>query len=321
MSFRRDPVTGLYLKPGDVRGLYSGVPGRGGPFYHGIQPGRPTRVSTGVSRPGSVATQGGGIIPDFWANWSTATGTSNAAIWDTDKAKPFTSTYTAAPEVRVTATDGLDFPTTDYLRLNDAANGVRFVPADGYITLPGNGESIYLRLYIRNTSTGASGDSHGIYYRSATSAWGPDVMGWYIANVSGGNLTLRLSGAAQGAPPPPVRRYWTSTVVPALVNGTTYRLEVKITVVSSTTYTMEARIYNIGGTLLDGAWEGAVDDNLGDPLSAETFTRQGSDFSSLQGMMVSLEEGQGGSGGYMAVAGLAISRIDWLGPYNAAIEG
>lgn len=264
---------------------------------------------------------GGGDVRTllFHADWSTGIGTAVDSIRDTGKAKPFTGTYISAPEVRVTALDGLDFPSTNYLRLTDAACGVYFDAVAGYIAALAVGASLYLRFYIRNTQTGASGDAHGIYFDDSFTVpnWGPQIAGFYIPNIVSDDLTWWLS-AHSGAND---RRYWGADALPRLVHSTTYRQELRIGRLSTTTYELEARIYDINGNLLDGAWVGTDDENGGDPpdpLSADVFTVAEGAFTSLQGLRVSLEDPQGGTGGYMAVACVAIATDDWCGPYPIA---
>lgn len=268
---------------------------------------------------GKSGAEGGGAAARtdvvFFSDWRTATGTTDNAARDAAK---WTGTYTTNPEVRVTAADGRDFPSTNYLRLTDAACGVWFQPSDAKYPVPGVGESLYLRFYVRNTTSLSSGpDSHGIYFSDQPLVWGPHVTGFYVDSIDSGDLEWYVSASQHANHIND--RYYRAGAQTHLENGSSFRQELKITIASASTYTLEARIFDMSGSLLDGAWIGHPGyPNAGVALSTKTFTRQGSDFSSLQGLTVGLEDPQGGSGGYMEVACLAIATDDWCGAYPIA---
>src|SRR5687767_2017598 len=86
----------------------------------------PTNVSDPGGPPPPPPPIGGSVY--FHSNWSTGTGNSSNAFMDASKARPWTgSAGTLAPggksAVRVTAADGRDYPTTNYLRVHNDVPG------------------------------------------------------------------------------------------------------------------------------------------------------------------------------------------------------
>jgi len=91
----------------------------------------------------------------FESDWSTATGTSNAAILDTDKAVPWEDIRGPTAASEVISASGLDFPTTNVLKITAIWNGVGGSFAgpdiDSSLTgaIPDVGDSTYYRVYLR----------------------------------------------------------------------------------------------------------------------------------------------------------------------------
>ena len=250
----------------------------------------------------------------FYSDWSTATGTSTAAVRDANKARPWSRNVGQGTpfEVRSTAAAGRDYPTTNFIQVNSTYAELTFQASDGYIPTPAVGESIYLRMYYRLTLSGTGGDTHGTYFDDDPVGgvnWGPQALGIYIIPSSGSTMTWLVT-AATGLDPiyfSPGER---------LDKNRTYRIELRYTRTGTNTYTLGARIYDVNGALLYG--ESAFQDDWwydGSPkLQGRTFTVNGAGAASMRGFKIGVEASQGG-GAFAEHAGIAICRNDWCGPY------
>jgi len=250
----------------------------------------------------------------FHSDWSTATGTSTAAVRDTDKARPWTRNVGQGGfEVRSTAAAGRDYPTTNFIQVNNTYAELTFQAADGYIPTPAVGESIYLRMYYRLTLDGTAGDTHGTYFDDDPVGgvnWGPQALGIYVVPASGASMAWLVT-AATGQDPiyfSPGER---------LNKHQTYRIELRYTRTGTDTYTLGARIYDASGVLLYG--ESDFQDDWwydGSPkLVGRTFTVDGAGAASMRGFKIGLEAGQGGGAAFAEHAAIAICSDDWCGPY------
>ncbi len=311
-------------------------------------PTMPVAVSSPVNRVGSGS--GGESVPAdavFVSDWSTGTGTGDAALRDTGKTLAWTILYGGAAvgsggaEVRVTATDSRDFPSTNYMRIRALLANLAWaeISVEDYTSAPGVGDSIYIRYYARLTMSTTddyldittdpddanppeTGDAttHGYY---TGDGWGPEGHGFtfwtaddgswrieYAADNSQAIFSEGTNGSGNGGA-------W------RMARDTTYRLEKRYTRTGTNTYTMDLRVYNIAGTLLfDGTdvtdWPGP---NTIGSLDGATFTVTGA---AAQGMVDSFRVGCNGIGGidsdraHSEVAGVMIRTEDWCGPYIAA---
>ncbi|MGE0278357.1 MAG: hypothetical protein AB7R40_23420 [Nitrospiraceae bacterium] len=281
-----------------------------------------------------------GVTVHFWSDWSTATGTTSAAIYDTNKAKPWTLTAghgepgEGGLAVRVTATDSRDYPTTNYLRItgywqSSGWNELKFIASDNYIpaSAVGVGDTIVLRFYARfiaaNSYQGNDDETHGIYFDSTGS------QGWSAGGQAVGIYEQHFTNDV-----------WNYLVVPdtdqnphyfgpgtnALNRNTTYRFELGWVRTGTNTYQMLARIYNATGTLLYDT--SAFDDNYygpgGTSLSGRTMTKSTTNNEAGHSTMRGLKIGLNGLSGlttdtvpFMEMAGLAICS-NWCGAYPIA---
>lgn len=295
----------------------------------------PAMDAPGIDVPGidsAGVDAGSGELPPglvFASEWSTATGDGDDAVLDSSRARRWTE-LSGRGEVRVSADDGFDFPTTNYLVVPNERLELRLVPARGgdYIPLVEVGESIFVRFYIRGSFTytgpGEAG-SHGIYFDDDQTAgvnWGPNVLGYVIDSSPDDAFSMGVSRTSDpydfGSED---KLYYAPS---SLDNGTVYRVETRYTLETSTTYTLGMRIYVGEATtpLYD------TDDFTGRDyratLDTQTFTHLLTDAlgpNGMQGMVMGVEEAQPGTGDLYALAAVAVSAgpaADWLGPYDAA---
>lgn len=239
-------------------------------------------------------------------DWGTTTGTSNSAIRDGGGATPLTANSTPhVLEVKSTSGAGRDYPSTNYLQVEDGA--AAFGSAAAYLSTPAVNDTVGVRYYFRLVQSAATTDSHGIYFDddwSGGTNWGPQALGFYIESTSsGGTFKFQVSADnTQGS------RYYPPTAL-VLNKQTTYRIEALYIRAGTNTYQLRARIYNISGTLL-------YSDAAGDfgTLNSTTFTVTGAGAASLRGIVVGVEGDQEGTGAYSEQAAFAICDT-WCGVY------
>ncbi len=273
------------------------------------------QTTTATTSGGTTASQTSGdsnAVFLFNSDWSTATGTGSAAVRDTGKPKPWTGEIGTAWEVRNTAADGRDYPTTNYLRVGNQWLELTFDGSDGYVPAPQVGESVYFRMYYRMILAGTAGDTHGTYFddSNANPNWGPQALGWYLIPDAGDSFTYEFS-AASGQDP----RYFSPSF--KLSKNTTYRIEARYYRSGTNTYQLENRVYDAKGTLLfdtsnlcDRSWHSCK----GYELAGRTFTIAGAGAASLTGLKIGVEGGQGGP--FAEYAAVAVCKNDWCGPYR-----
>ncbi len=265
----------------------------------------------------------------FHSDWSTATGTGDAALRDTNKAKPWTGTAglggagQGGNEVRSTAADGRDYPTTNYLRTtgkrsNQGWNELFFQASDGYVPKPAVGESVYVRMYFRlivaNSFTG-DGETHGAYFDDAPGGtnWGPQALGVYVQHFTAGVWNFLISTDAGQFP-----RYY-GPGNHALNRNQTYRIEMAYHRTGTNTYQLEGRIYDVAGHLLydNSSFNTDYYGPTGTNLQNRTFTTSGAGAASISGFKIGLNglTGMTADVPYAEYAAVAICKNDWCGPY------
>ncbi|MGE3595681.1 MAG: fibronectin type III domain-containing protein [Dehalococcoidia bacterium] len=271
------------------------------------------------------------------ADWSTATGTSAAAILDQGKQRPFnyregfaTVNSNACPSFTVlnTAGAGRDFPTTNFIRMRafDACAGIGavdgwsqigFLSSSNYIPALAVGDSVFVRYYVRvmypyqALDRITHGDEwkdwplpYGVGYNYGGSGWQMDLHG--LVSPAAGSFCV----GNQGQYP--------------LSKGTTYRIEHGVIRTSSSGYQIRARIYGPSGALLyDSAdfrgdcWGGtisgtAIQDHTWTGTSA-TWNTQGRQFhlglNGISGLTTSNDEQD-----VFEWAGFAVCS-SWCGKY------
>jgi hypothetical protein len=184
---------------------------------------------------------GGGGSYLFASDWSTATGTSQAAITDGGRWDRVTPNFTG----RIVPSTGLDFPTANVFDV--WSNGTR----DAWLQLIETsmpplavGQSRYFRFYIRVAMPDNLEDSgtHGIEDMSPGGTYAPnwdfDVTNAGGSGVPAGRFRGRLDTRS------------TRWAGPVLNKNQTYRYEFQIHRNTATTFLLHARVYDSAGTLL-----------------------------------------------------------------------
>lgn len=206
----------------------------------------------------------------FISDFSTATGMSNAALRDTNKAVPWTR-HTAGTgggtglEVVTTASTGRPFPSQNVLlvRANHRTGGVVAEhlmlgesTGTGPIPIPAVGETLSYRWYqsveVPNSIDAAGGAPHPI--QNGTNASVNDWMHEMTFNLATANPPVdvgawrRLLSFAGGGNVSPNNR-WDPVGSAPFIKGIVYRIEVQIERVSGGFYP-HARVYNSDDELL-----------------------------------------------------------------------
>lgn len=261
----------------------------------------------------------------FHSDWSTALGTSDNAIMDNGKSKPWT--LAGGNGLAVVSSAGLDFPTTNALRVTalGSTSGFALLRVTG-LPVPGVGQSRYYRWYSRmvlpddvepnddethpHQDGNAASDSNWLFhvYHDAPMAnhWMPQFRGEaaFPNDRFGGNTGVAPIG-------------------PQLQKNVTYRFEVKITRTGTSTFTMDVRVYDSAGVLLyDG-------DDFQNQVRTATINTRTFNVNNL-GNLGQFNAGLNGLGTgstapwypssvYMYQGAVAISGTDWLGPYSGGI--
>jgi hypothetical protein len=263
---------------------------------------------------------GGVLSLVFASDWGTATGTTDAALRDTDQTLPWETLVTGNTNRDVIASTGLDFPSTNVLRVGTQWNGsgsAAFIPR---ITeeLPalGIGNSRYYRWYIRwvvPTSLTTWGTPHPIQD-------GPDAAtgNWLFESRRGTGGTKVTIGWNPPANTFPNNRWW---AIDALDIDTTYRVELKATRTGTTTFTLDARVYNTANTLLLDGSDFLNQEGLGSTSLADVPSLTMRDVTQLRSFQVGTNGAfQGTTSGDHPVdfcyqGCVAISDETWCGAY------
>lgn len=271
-------------------------------------------------------TSGGSLPADvvFVSDWSTGTGTGDAARRDTGKSLPWDTASTTGAEIVSSA--GLDFPTTNVAQITAIATtgpAVRWVldESNGDIPLPGIGESIYYRWYTRIAITDSYDPSDNAYHPQEDGGGGGSQTNWGQRITINTDGTLRLGWQLRGTNTYPNNRY------AAQGNGSgvllnkdqTYRVEYRVLRTGAGTMNIHSRIYDSSGTLLydDGDFW-----NLNSTVSLE------SDPSIAINILANMQGFAAGSNGFFGdepesdllwayLGGVMIRTDDWCGPYDA----
>ena len=244
----------------------------------------------------------------FASDWGAATGNSRNALTDGSK----WSGGSAGTSLNVVSASGLDFPTTNVLRVEQAGRwgGVN---ADGLWPLPNIGETIYFRIYWRNGVTSSdtrAGDKHPIQSCSMAGNNCGDL--WWKHNYPGGSTWRLRMGAQDGTghlfSPGRVMLY-----------NTTYRMEWAMTRIGTTTWNLHARVYDSSGVLVYSDEDFTCvlyqhGETLAD-LPIVTTNDPTSQQERLIGYQGTASIDTDKTGEYMYFGAYATSLSDWIGPY------
>jgi hypothetical protein len=225
----------------------------GGSFQRG--------VTDGILFGDSVVAVGGGLPAGlvFPSSWSTATGNSEAAIRDTGRARPWSTTNMNGGSPAVVSSGGA-FPTTNALRLVWSAGNLNINDSAGYIPVPGVGEYVTHRFFWMMLSGGSFRPAINTAYE--TSSQGAFGAQWFPT-----------SSLSQDAP---------------------YELQLRLRVIATLQWQIDTVVYAdpAGARTIVLATDDFEDwESASDPLDGYTFTEGVQDqLDRLAGLTISTEE-------------------------------
>jgi hypothetical protein len=253
----------------------------------------------------------------FHSDFSTATGTSSAALRDTSKANPWD--LAGGQGLDVIASTGLDFPCANVLRVTATAASSGFATLrNSGMPLPANGQSRWYRFYARYTFPDGLEDqqTHPVQDGGAGSQINWE---WAVLHNLGGNG--RFTPSLQLHSNNPFADYrWNPT---PLNKGQTYRYEWQILRVSDTTFQMHVRIYDSAGTLVLSDADYRNEGNTRTLAAVPTPTMLFNNVNNLDGLNAGCNGISGTNPPFPFVYGyqsaFAVSGTDWIGPYAGGI--
>jgi hypothetical protein len=197
------------------------------------------------------AAVGGGML--FSSSWSTATGNSVRALFDSAGRTPWNMRIGNGRMNEVVPATGLDFPTQNALavragyRSGGGAQAENIRLHEGLPEL-GVGHSRFYRWYIRVVvPDGYTSDNSTHPIQDGTNG---SVTNWMFQVEAGqGSWTLGWSVGGSRQNPWPNNRW----LCPAtLLKGRTYRVELKVTRTGAGSMTFEPRVYDAAGSMVCG---------------------------------------------------------------------
>lgn len=208
---------------------------------------------SGTQTGGYTYTAAGGIPADavFFSDWLTATGSSDAAILDTDKTVAWENVRGNAGS-NVVSSSGLDFPTTNVYQASaiwrPANPGASQTGPDIDSSLsgaiPAIGDSIFYRVYLRiGTPDAYGGDQTSHPYGDGPG--GGDNTNWQLQIITATNGTWRLDIQVRATAFPNTQ--WAG---PTLNKNQTYRLEHQIHRLGTLTCHLHVRVYDSSDVLI-----------------------------------------------------------------------
>lgn len=176
----------------------------------------------------------------FISEWSTATGSGDAAVRDTGLATPW-ALGTTASDLSVEVAPGASPGFTNALRVarKTGAVGNKWCQVQNVWALPEIGESLFFRayIYVNMATLSATEDSHHPVESAYSGAW---TSGYTIKMSPNGDGTFRLRLNAPGI----FTKSDGAGVRDMLTNAQWYRLEWMLTRTATNTYTVLFRIYD-----------------------------------------------------------------------------
>lgn len=268
----------------------------------------------------SVTVDTDGVTLIFASDWSTATGTSDAALRDTGKVLPWETLNGTNTNRSVDVSTGLDFPSTNVLRIGTTWNGSgssSFIPRlTGELPALNAGNTRYYRWYMRwvvPDTVSTWGTPHPIQD-------GPD----------GGNYNWEME-ARRGTAGLKVSPMWTPSgavypnnrwaALDGLNVGETYRIELQLARTTGLLYTLNPRFYDSSNTLVLDASDFLNQTGTGSTSLASGFEFTLSDAALLQDFQCGTNGAfQGTTSGdhpvdYCYQGCFAISDETWCGAY------
>lgn len=246
----------------------------------------------------------------FHSNWSSALGTSDLAVMDQGKTLPWNI---RGGGCEVVAATGLNMPTPNCLRVGWGNGLFNFLRRSG-LSVPPVGTSRYYRWYFRlDIPDGvADAETHPMQdgYTAADANWMFKV--WH--NLAGPGRWLAQFEFLGNAYP---NQRWRATQI-RLNKRDTYRIEVRIQRTAVNGYRANVRIFDSTNTLVVSDANFFQEDSTTVTLASNpTFAFR--NVNELAGFNAGANDAGPEAGIYGYQAAVAISDVDWLGPYAAGI--
>jgi hypothetical protein len=251
----------------------------------------------------------------FHSDWSTALGTTSAALGDNGKALPWN--VVGGQGLEVIQSTGLDFPTTNVLRVTslEAVGGFAFLRRTG-MPIPAVGESRWYRWYIRVTTPNGLEDPESHPFQDGNAQSQANWL-FHVYHDGATPGTWR----PQFRPAPTVNAFpndrWNG---PDLPKNATFRFELQIHRTATNSFQMHVRVYDAAGTQIHTDASYSNQQSSATLATNPTFTFL--TLANLDGLNAGCN-GIFGTAPFPFVYGyqgaVAVSGADWLGPYSNGI--
>ena len=285
-----------------------------------------TAINAAGSIQGSVEVRGAPRVALFHIDWSTALGTGDVAVRDTDKATPWDTGETGGDlEVVTAAGEGLtNWPTPNALRVNFSGSSsfLKLLGASQIITIPAIGESRSYRWYHQNcVPDGSSYFDRQHVVEQNNGGWSRSNGNWvwrteYINGYADGKWIPQWAVQSGLAPGGWANAAWEPTS--QLDKHTTYCHEVQQERVGADTYKIHMRISDGSGLLLFSDSSIRNNKNSARLDSEPVFTyRDIKESYELQVGLNGFPSVDPFTWGYYGA--VAVGKGGWLGPYSGGI--
>jgi hypothetical protein len=291
----------------------------------------PAGVSGLVDVSVAGATKSGAVtvtpLLNFVSDWSSHTGTGDDAVLDSHKTVPWM--YRSDPNTKLAVVEAteLDFPTANVLRVKHVigAQGAGSVELLNVWPLPAIDGSLYMRWYYRSdiANTEAASNYRAQHPMDFETLQAGNLEGMELVtngNKQNGYMDYRFSGGTGIGPP-------YSDVVPGSEEGLpkfqTWRIEVQMMRVGVDSWRMDAaRIYNSSNVLIYSGADGIGIFRDGSYTLLDDWPAGGDGTFVDQSYRQWRIGTNGGSWTFVAemyeyYGGVAVSSVDWCGPYVA----
>lgn len=289
-------------------------------------------VTITSSAPGNPGNPGNGRAI-FHSDWSSSTGSGDAAVRDANKSLPWQAHWQGSRVLlTVVPASGKGFPSgmTNIMRVMHWKQDFDWVMINNAWQTPAVGSSLYFRAYFRNEisnatdagtgyasthpleSTGSQGGLGGLYYSMKYGSFSDGTFPWLFDM---GGPAYPFNAWSPGAPSSTHggRSYDPGT----LQKNTTYRFEWKLTRRAANAYDLDIRIYGQDNRLLFDrnniyAWTGS---------RSQTLAANGINLTIGDDRVRQLRIGLNGGFAttnpeYVYWGGVAVCQDDWCGEYG-----
>lgn len=252
----------------------------------------------------------------FSSDWSTATGSSAAAVRDTGSTTPWAEVTNPAQHAVIANASGLGFPASmqNALRVTYDGSSSAEVRCFDCWTAPQIGQSLYYRWYFRFDIPDSYGDLPIQPHHPFAARFGQCPFEW----------EFKFGPRADGSLEMSIPFYASSVIVePAmpLQKSATYRVELAFHRQAATTYKVDVRLYDQAGALV---FDDATLQVAGTP--GQTLASLDPDITISQDTCLqSLQLGSNGPGStwstvtnsdaFLYLGGVAVGSAGWVGPH------